>query len=176
MKLVKPIDGDIKYISDLHFFHDNIIKHCNRPCTQEEHEDWIVNLLNSSISPEDDVYHLGDFSFGSRVKLPELKRVMSRLNGTWHFILGNHDNEKQLEALCAGTKHKVVGFYLSFHYNDTKFVLLHYPMESWDGKYRKSIHLHGHTHDTKITEIPNRYNVCLDYEHKVYSIDDFLPS
>lgn len=114
MKLVKPIDGDIKYISDLHFFHDNIIKHCNRPCTQEEHEDWIVNLLNSSISPEDDVYHLGDFSFGSRVKLPELKRVMSRLNGTWHFILGNHDNEKQLEALCAGTKHKVVGFYLSF--------------------------------------------------------------
>ena len=176
-KIQKIPDTEVIYLtSDLHFFHDNIIEHCERPCTIEVHVAWILNKINSVVKPGDIVYHLGDFAYGSNAKFSRLQEVFSQLNGTWRFIIGNHDKEKQLEALCQGTPHEVLGEYHSFYYKKRKIVMLHYPMETWDGKGRgrNSIHFHGHIHNKKITEIENRHNVCLDNEHKVYLLDDFL--
>lgn len=80
-----------------------------------------------------------------------------------------------MREACKGTNHKVLGYYHTFRYENNKFVMLHYPMESWEGKQYESIHLHGHLHDKKILiDIPNRYNVCLDNEHKIYLLDDFI--
>lgn len=171
---MKNFKHKIWVCSDLHFFHDNIIKHCNRPCTQEEHNEWILNKVNLNVGSNDIIYHVGDFAYGSKSKYPQLQDLFSKLNGNWRFILGNHDKENQLKSLCNNTKHKVVGPLEEFYYNDRLFVLFHYPIENWNGKHRGSIHLHGHIHNNEITPIKNRFNVCLDYEHKIYLLDDFI--
>lgn len=164
----------IWFTSDLHFGHDNIIQYCDRPCTIEDHIDYIIDKLNSYIKPDDIVYHVGDFSYGKKIKFDDLKAVLSRLNGTWNFVLGNHDNENQLKALCQKTPHKVLGDYHSEKMGGKTFILFHYPIESWWNKKRGAIHLYGHTHHNDMRKIENRYNVCFDREFKPYSINEFL--
>ena len=48
------------YTSDLHFFHRNIVKFTNRGevTTQENHDEWLVNLWNSQVKAGDLVYAL----------------------------------------------------------------------------------------------------------------------
>jgi calcineurin-like phosphoesterase family protein len=43
-----------------------------------------------------------------------------------------------------------------------KVVLCHYPIEDWSGRYRGSIHLHGHIHNQKVSNIKNRLNVSME--------------
>ena len=166
--------SSIYFSSDLHINHNNIIKYCNRPCTVEEHTNWILSIVNEPLNDDDVMYNLGDFMLGNNVKLPALKAIISQLNGTWKFIIGNHDNIEKMRAACKGTPHTVLGEYHSFRHNNKKFVLCHYPIQSWDCMRYGSIHLHGHIHNTVIPYMKNRYNVCLDYEHKIYNINDFM--
>lgn len=163
------------FTSDLHFFHDNIIIYCKRPCTPEEHNDWIIETINKQVSPGDVVYHLGDLT-GTRsgFKFKDLVDIFSRLNGTWKCLKGNHDNENQMKALMAATGNEYLGSEHEFKILGRTFVLYHFPIESWHKKSYSSIHLHGHTHDTVMRPIPNRFSVCLDLEQKVYLLEDII--
>lgn len=165
--------SEVLVTSDLHFFHDNIVQHCNREHLPKTHNEWILDKLNSVINDGDTVYHLGDFAYG-KYKLPDLKDIISKLNGNWLFVLGNHDKENQLKAACEGTPHKVLGDYHTLRYREKTFIMFHYPIENWWNMYRGSIHLHGHTHNNSPRKIENRHNVCLDYEQKVYKLDEFI--
>lgn len=163
--------------SDLHFFHDNIVEHCQRPTTPEEHNEWLINILNSYIGPNDTVYHSGDFAFGKNATFDGLKYILSRLNGTWLFILGNHDKENQLREVCKVSKrnHKVLGYYYERRYKGKNFCMFHYPIENWNKKHYGSIHLHGHIHKGKNKlDLENRYNVCFDVDLKPHLLDDFI--
>ena len=56
------------YISDTHFGHENIIKHdANNGCRQfssiEEHDNLIIENWNRVVTPQDNIYILGDFSW-----------------------------------------------------------------------------------------------------------------
>lgn len=95
--------------SDNHFFHTNVIRYCNRPFTTNkdalppghtpeelavaiqkdvvEMNDAMVAGWNSVVSPEDTVYHLGDFAFAARA----VEYYTPKLNGKKILILGNHD-------------------------------------------------------------------------------------
>lgn len=77
------------YISDTHFGHKRIIELCDRPFKDVSHmNEILVANWNETVSPEDDVFHLGDVAMGSW----ELwDGVLSRLNGHIHLIIGNHD-------------------------------------------------------------------------------------
>ena len=94
---VKISDSDVNKIwfsSDHHFFHNNIIKYCNRPFeTVEEMNEALVKNWNSVVGPDDHVYHLGDFCFGNVEKWNWCLEP-GRLNGHIHLILGNHDPER----------------------------------------------------------------------------------
>lgn len=153
----------IFYTSDTHFGHFNILKHCNRPYADVAtmNED-LIQKWNKVVKPEDTVYHLGDFAFR---QTGDLLPTFNRLNGTKYHISGNHDNSQVFDLPWAG----------KFIYNEmTDFVdgkkyfvvLMHYPIQEWNGQHKGSIHLHGHIHSTpeysSCEKIANRFDVGVD--------------
>ena len=159
------------FVSDLHFGHKNIIEYCDRPTTIEELDEWLINKLNSSISENDTVYHIGDFTLKSK-NLEYIVSIVSKLNGNWNFVLGNHDDEKTLDKLCAAMpdKCKNLGWYHIYKTKKRKLILHHFPHRSWQDARHGSIDVHGHCHGSlKGKELHNQIDVGID------ALDDFNP-
>lgn len=78
----------IYFSSDQHYFHSNVIKYCARPfASVEEMNEMMVKYWNDTVSPDDTVYCLGDFSMAFR----PVETFTRRLNGTKYLVPGNHD-------------------------------------------------------------------------------------
>ena len=170
---MKVLNKDYKNIfvtSDTHFSHANIIKYCNRPFSNvDEMNQKLINNWNEIVSPDDLVFHLGDFQMLKDYSI--LSDKMNRLNGDKILIKGNHDYCTNEEYLNSGFK-DVVQLWEGILFN-TKFVMCHYQMMTWNWSHQGSIHLYGHEHDRQ-QYIPNhelysklyisekKYNVCVD--------------
>lgn len=127
------------FTSDLHFFHKNVIKYCDRPFKDvNEMNEEMVRLWNETVSTSDTVYCLGDLAF---CNVKEVEKLVKRLNGHIHWIWGNHDS-----AIKRAHGFVWSGDYKEVKVNGQKFVLSHYPMLSWNGSFRGTIMLHGHCH------------------------------
>ena len=147
----------IYFTSDLHFGHKNIIRLCKEPFSSiEERDALIIKNWNSTVTSKDFIYVLGDISWYPIEKTCEL---FSQLKGKIHIIIGNHDSKKILDALL--NLGLIVDYktYEEFNINKRRFCLFHYPIESWNGRYRNSIHLHGHIHGINFETARNRYDV-----------------
>lgn len=131
------------FTSDLHLFHENVLTYSKRPMTSlEEMHEIILTNWNNTVSPTDEVYILGDFSFGTPA---ETEAFAKQLHGKKYLILGNHDlftekenwnpNIFQWEKDMATIK-----------YNKQQYVLCHYPLLEWYRCHYGTIHLHGHIH------------------------------
>jgi len=76
------------FTSDNHFGHENAIKYCDRPFSSvEEMNDVMIRYWNETVSPEDEIYHLGDFSLAAS----QVTIVTPILNGIKYLVPGNHD-------------------------------------------------------------------------------------
>jgi calcineurin-like phosphoesterase family protein len=137
---------NVFFTSDTHFNHKNIIEYCDRPFDSiEEHDEYLIEQWNKTVSSKDHVYHLGDFAFWKNNIDPD--KIASRLNGKKYLIIGNHD--KKLPD-----KHfTILGHYYELNPksfdNETKIlpiILCHYPFHSWNRAYHGSWHLYGHVH------------------------------
>ena len=89
----------IYFTADLHFYHDNIIKHTNRQFQNSaEMNQALVKNWNQLITPRDEVYILGDLT----MKGPALAmEILSQLKGKKYLIRGNHDafvDHKEFDA------------------------------------------------------------------------------
>lgn len=144
----------IYYISDTHFFHENILKLCNRPfkSIKDMNNQLIINW-NKKVKPTDIIYCLGDFCF--KCSYIEARGIFNQLNGRKILIRGNHD--KISEKLPWDE----VYTYKEIDDNKRFVVLFHYPIEEWNGYYRNSYHLYGHTHKD-LSEKGNRFHVGVD--------------
>ena len=108
------------YIADTHFFHNNIIRYCNRPyASVEEMNEALIDNWNKTVQPNDTIRIVGDFAFGGKQRLLE---VMPRLNGNKILIHGNHDYYKKDFYLSAG--------FVDFKYNDIveDMFITHFPI------------------------------------------------
>ncbi len=114
----------IYFTSDLHFYHDNIIKHTGRPFPNSEiMNDKLIENWNSKIQSVDEVYILGDLT----MKGPEYaEELLSRLKGIKHLIRGNHDRFVRSPSFNRYL-FKSVSDYKTITYNSTYFILCHYP-------------------------------------------------
>jgi calcineurin-like phosphoesterase family protein len=80
----------IWFTSDNHFGHARIIDLCQRPFTSvEEMDETMVSNWNSLVSPEDDVYHVGDVSLGKR---SETLQIVRRLNGRKYLYIDLYES------------------------------------------------------------------------------------
>lgn len=78
----------IFFTSDHHFYHNNVIRYCNRPFTNvEEMNEMLIKNWNDTVGPDDIVYCLGDFSMAFR----PVEVFSTRLMGKKYLVPGNHD-------------------------------------------------------------------------------------
>lgn len=103
---------NIFFTSDLHFYHANIIEYCSRPYSSVEHmNEMLVKNWNDTVSPDDIVYCLGDFSLALR----PVELYTQRLNGHKKLIPGNHDWCHPANKKARGDKlQKWIEYYESF--------------------------------------------------------------
>lgn len=137
------------FTSDIHAYHQRVIKFCpdTRQGANEEEmtEIWLKNL-NGTVGRGDELYILGDFSFGNFDRTKDLIKRIKCPN--MHIVLGNHDR------LFHKNDHlhkyfKSVSSYKEIRLQDekkTKVVMSHFPIYEWNQCCYGTIMLHGHCH------------------------------
>ncbi len=106
-------------------------------------DEAMIENWNSRISPNDSVYHLGDFAFANPIRITH---IIKKLNGLIYFIKGNHD--KNFLKSHGANSCQWIKDYFELKVDKQLIVLCHYPFESWRNKHHGSWHLHGHCHGT----------------------------
>src|SRR3990167_7212750 len=137
------------FTADQHFKNKGIIGH-NRPFQSvEEMDAAMIERWNAVVRPGDEVYHLGDLTFGTAKYALEL---LPRLRGHINLIPGNHDSwwtqashAKQAELAQLVDILPLLGTY---RFDGLPLVLSHYPLKEWEDSPHGVTHLHGHTHLT----------------------------
>ena len=127
------------FTADTHFGDHRTINLWKRPFPDVATMDaTLIAHWNATVSPCDEVWHLGDVA-RRPAAVPEL---LARLNGTKHLLRGNNDSAATLTAPGWAS----VGDYAELEHEGHALVLCHYPFRSWNGQGRKAINLHGHSH------------------------------
>jgi len=137
--------SDIFLTSDNHYHHKNILNLCRSTRlgdSVEEMNELMIDAHNSVVNPDDTVYFLGDFSFGTD---DQTEVILDRLNGKKHIILGNHDKVIR-ESSVLQSKFESVQDYKQIKIEKKMVMLFHYPIRDWNMMYQKSYHLYGHCH------------------------------
>lgn len=153
-------------ISDTHFGHDNILTFKTNNGTLlrsfpniREHDEFLIEQWNKTVSQNDKIYHLGDVGFRNWTYLSS---ILQRLNGTKILIKGNHDNFKLSQYA------QYFRDIRSSHVLD-KCILTHIPIHP-ESLSRWKLNLHGHVHSNNLPD--SRYvNLCV--ENIMYKPIDF---
>jgi calcineurin-like phosphoesterase family protein len=134
------------FTADWHLFHGNIIEYCNRPYKNINHMHQIMQSEhNCVVTPQDEVWHLGDVTMLSSEYARKVAKEISKFNGIKHLVLGNHDEWRASSYENAGfwTVHTAMWF----EHEGFTFYMMHDP-----AKYTviennpKAIMLCGHIH------------------------------
>lgn len=159
--------------SDLHFHHKRIPEFAPkyRPWDpSSEMTEALIDAWNACATKSGTkMYHLGDFCFGTE---EDTDKIASRLNGDITFIVGNHDYSKHREILA---KYGQVKYYDEVKYNKKLFILMHYPIASFNKQGRGSIMLHGHSHGSFPDHLFGKMmDVGWDCEGKIFHFDEII--
>jgi calcineurin-like phosphoesterase family protein len=167
---------NIFFTSDTHWDHDKIIQYSGRPfSTVEEMNETMIDRWNEVVEPGDVVYHLGDFCFTKKVR--RVEEIRERLNGSIHWIFGNHDWKKlrTAEGFAWKGDYKKIRVELP---DGTKksIILMHYAMRTWDGSHRENWHLYGHSHgNLEINYNSLSFDVGVDcWDYRPISLDQVI--
>lgn len=143
--------ADIWFISDTHFFHENILKFTGDDGKLirnfndvTEMNERMIQEWNSRVKPQDKVYHLGDVFLG--VQFPSAAvALIKTLNGHKRLMLGNHDHIEQ----PAYREFERIELWTGGKFKQYNFVASHIPLrpdQMRDGEFN----VHGHIHQNKI--------------------------
>lgn len=154
----------IFFTSDHHWNHSSvtggIITFCNRPFSDiPTMNREMIKTWNSIIKDDDEVYYLGDFSFGSKKRIGFF---INQLKGKIYFIKGNHDYSRNLNWLQSIGKIEWWKYHYEFEYEHDgityTFVLSHYQHQPIK---ENVISLFGHSHGNYI-RFPGGLDVGVD--------------
>jgi calcineurin-like phosphoesterase family protein len=143
------------FTSDTHYNHTNICRGVTRWTdadditrdfkTLDQMNDRIVAGINTEVGQDDILIHLGDWSFGGFEMIEQFRNRINCKN--IHLILGNHDHHIERDREDIRRLFTSVNQYVELEVNkEHNFVLMHYPIMSWNKMNDGVIHLHGHVH------------------------------
>ena len=136
-------------VSDNHFGHAGMLSpRMGRPrpfSSVEEMDEHMIALWNNRITPNDRVFHLGDFAYGC--SLAHARSVFARLNGHKTLVRGNHDQRGE-RLPWEGGIHDVLRLTVQDRCMPTPvdLWLSHYAHVTWPDAHRSRIHCYGHSH------------------------------
>lgn len=164
----------IYLFSDIHFFHDNIMKYTSRYSNSiDEYQNDFIEYASKILNQNDILIFLGDLACGPRKNLQHIKYLLDKLKCKKIFIRGNHDT-----WLDDSTILKLGFSYVSdlLIYKNTLFC--HYPLDKRSvipkqaPSYFKKLDLtgikeiyHGHIHNNFSPDTNDnikRINCCVD--------------
>lgn len=170
------------FSSDWHCGHENVLKHDERPFKDIDHmHETLITRYNAAVPHNGICYFLGDM--GNRPD--DIRKVITRLNGTKVLILGNHD--KGMTSMY-NIGFDVVINSASIYIGSNKVTMSHCPLlglfredtsqmkrsgELWHGETKNQrfslkdegqFHLHGHIHSRKDKKISQK---ILDRQYDV---------
>jgi calcineurin-like phosphoesterase family protein len=130
--------GNVYFISDLHFNHENMaIKRGFN--NAQEMNDHIIKCWNSVVNKKDTVWILGDIT----MEKTQGYELLDKLKGFKKVVLGNHDKPQHVPELLKYVN-SVSGM-VKYKGN----ILTHCPIhESEIGRFNKNVH--GHVHENSI--------------------------
>lgn len=143
------------FTADTHFYHSNVLQYERRPFqTVEEMNEALIRNWNAKVSPEDDIYILGDFT----LKGPSpANALLEQLQGRKYLIRGNHDGFADQKSFRQDA-FVWVKDYFELCWQNQYFILCHYPLLSWNGMRQGAFHLHGHQHNKPHYNEGNRHD------------------
>lgn len=145
-------------ISDTHFAHQNMYGFLTQDGKRvrsrwdlaSEADAYMIEMWNQTVTPQDHVYHLGDFTMMRSQPWINLEPLVRKLNGHKRLILGNHDHFDVRVYRDAGFQKVMASNRLG------GVLLTHYPVHPscieglrWKGN------AHGHIHERQSP--PGRY-------------------
>ena len=152
----------ILYISDCHFYHDNLCRNLDHRgfIDFEEMNAFMIRQWNDNVNPKDDVYVLGDFCFGNG---EAAAHIINQLKGRLHLIIGNHDrflHDRHFDH----SLFRSIEAYSEISDNGRTVIVSHYPVFCYKGQYRRNVDgspatymLYGHVHNTQDERLVNRF-------------------
>lgn len=144
------------FTSDTHFGHAGARALYRRPfASTAEMDAALIEGWNSTVGPEDEVWHLGDFAIRQR---PErMAEVLDALHGRKHLVAGNNDPPATLALPGWAT----VQPYIELAVDGAALVLCHYAFRTWRGMAKGSLNLHGHSHG-RLRPMTRQFDVGVD--------------
>lgn len=145
--------SNVYFISDLHFGHKNILQFSGKfrgGSNIHEHDEWLLDSINSVVTARDVLYVLGDLSF-TWDGLWQSRAIMC---GNRKLVMGNHDTFPLSAYMDAGWQimpplRKYKGHWLS-----------HAPIHPQE--LRGVPCIHGHVHFNTIPDDDRYVNVCVE--------------
>lgn len=149
-------------IADTHFGHENVIEYSGRPFSSaRQMDEELIKNWNNTVSKNDTVYMLGDFSLSG--SLGYIESIIVRLQGKIILVMGNHDRLKPQHYISCGF-HAAIRKPILL---EPRVILMHEPpLESdvLDGMN----YIFGHIHE-KVIDIESRDNCrCVSVERTNY--------
>lgn len=162
MKLTLNKNQRLWFTSDTHYDHTNICystsqwtdkSRCRKFDSLDQMNNTLVKNINNFIRQDDILFHLGDWSFGGFEQIQKFRDQIVCKN--IHIITGNHDHHIENNRNDVQSLFSSVNKYLELtvkwqdggtHTKKQDFVLMHFPIASWNDMSKGTIHLHGHVH------------------------------
>ncbi len=147
---------NIYLIADTHFGDEAILRYENRPFQSvKEMDETLIRNWNSTVSPKDAVFVLGDFS---AYDLKKTAAICQQLNGHKYLIMGNHDTASEHDYLACGfeTVSRYPIIYEQF------WMLSHEPL--YINRNMPYANIFGHIHANPMyrTDSPQSFCVCVE--------------
>jgi calcineurin-like phosphoesterase family protein len=162
MKLSLNKGQRLWFTSDTHYNHANICSATTKwsdPTTIREFKSLeymnahLVGNINEVVKQDDILIHLGDWSFGGFEQIQKFREQIVCEN--IHIVTGNHDHHIERNRDNCQSLFSSVNKYIELNVkwnvgtplmNEANFVLMHFPIASWNNMAKDAIHLHGHVH------------------------------
>jgi len=168
----------IYFVSDLHWNHARDFVYKARGFNSvKEHNDAIINSINTTVRDTDIIFNLGDLILNSTIEQFE-ELIASIKCQNMYLLFGNHPNKhlKEIYLPCIksylGNLYKDGDEYYPIRYKNIIYlghyaevilgghfcVLCHYPLISWNNMKQGAFMLHGHEHSGVPDHLPEGTN------------------